>query len=221
MRIDARFIATSRSEAEAPGSSAKARSCRTCSRSLSDTINTPSILKRGVRNQDRARLIKASQERVDRFRMLTNCRSNHRRAHLIKGCEIPFQAITIPFQSPTKVKDISIGQNRHIRSFERVREHHKDLSLKTEEKRDICSDTSKCSMYSTTQKQRQPYSRLTGEIGGLDRPAQGILRRGRITLRCRHARMPQQPLDRQQIPLSRIRGRRKPMPQRVEGPPIP
>lgn len=153
--------------------------------------------------------------------MLTNCRSNHRRAHLIKGCKIPFQAITIPFQSPTKVKDISIGQNRHIRSFERVREHHKDLSLKTEEKRDICSDASKCSMYSTTQKQRRPYSRLTGEIGGLDRPAQGILGRSRITLRCRHARMPQQSLNGEKIPLSRIRGRREPMPQRMESPPIP
>lgn len=76
-------------------------------------------------------------------------------------------------------------------------------------------------MYSTTQKQRQPYSRLTGEIGGLDRPAQGILRRGRITLRCRHARMPQQPLNGEKIPLGRIRGRREPMPQCVEGPLIP
>ena len=76
-------------------------------------------------------------------------------------------------------------------------------------------------MYSTTQKQRRPYSRLTGEIGGLDRSAQGILGRGCITLRCRHARMPQQPLDGEKIPLSRIRGRRKPMPQRVESPPIP
>ena len=144
--------------------------------------------------------------------MLTNRRCNHRRAHLIKGCEIPFQTITITIQGTTKVKEISVGQNRHIRSIERVREHHKDLSLKTEEKRDICSDTSKCSMYSTAQKQRQSYSRLTGEIGGLDRPAQGILGRGRITLRCRHARMPQQSLDRQKIPLGRIRGRREPMP---------
>ena len=88
-------------------------------------------------------------------------------------------------------------------------------------KRDICSDTSKCSMYSTTQKQRQPYSRLTGEIGGLDRPAQGILRRGRITLRCRHARMPQQPLNGEKIPLGRISSCREPMPQRMESPPIP
>ena len=181
----------------------------------------PSILKRGERNQDRTRFIKACQERVDRFHALTNRRCNQRSTQLIKGCAIPFQTTMITLQSATEVKQISIRQNGNIRSIERVREHHKDLSLKTEEKRDICSDTSKCSMYSTTQKQRQPYSRLTGEIGGLDRPAQGILRRGRITLRCRHARMPQQPLDRQQIPLSRIRGRRKPMPQRVEGPPIP
>ena len=112
-------------------------------------VNTPSILKRGVRNQDRARLIKASQERVDGFGMLTNRRCDQRSAHLIKGCKIPLQAITIPLQGTTKVKEISIRQNGNIRSIERVREHHKDLSLKTEEKRDICSDTSKCSMYST------------------------------------------------------------------------
>ena len=149
MRIDARVIATSRSEAEAPGSVANARSWRTCSRSLSDTANTPSILKWGVGNQDRARLIKARQERVDRFRMLTNRRCNQRSAHLIKGCEIPFQTITIPLQGTTKVKEISVGQNRHIRRIERVRKHHKDLSLKTDEIRDIYSDTSKCSMYST------------------------------------------------------------------------
>ena len=157
--------------------------------------------------------------------MLPNCRSNYRCAHLIKGCEIPFQAITIPFQGTTKVKEISIGQNRHSRSFERVREHHKDLSLKTEEKRDICSTfaatPANAACTAPTQKQRWPYSRLTGEIGGLDRPAQGILGRRRITLRCRHARMPQQPLDGEKIPLSRIRGRREPMPQCVEGPPIP
>ena len=149
MRIDARFKATSRSEAEAPGSAANARSWRTCSRSLSDTANTPSILKRGVRNQDRARLIKARQERVDRFHALTNRRCNQRSTQLIKGCEIPFQTIVIALQSATKVKQISVRQNGNIRSIERVREHHNDLSLKTEEIRDICSDTSKCSMYST------------------------------------------------------------------------
>ena len=81
--------------------------------------------------------------------MLMNRRCNQRSAHLIKGCEITFQAITIPLQGTTKVKEISIGQNRHIRRIERVRKHYEDLSLKTEEIRDICSDTSKCSMYST------------------------------------------------------------------------
>lgn len=129
----------------------------------------------------------------------------------------------IAIQGTAKVKKISIRQNGNIRNIERVREHHRDLSLRTEEgkQKQLQRHQQIQHVQHQVRSRGGPYSRLTGEIGGFDRPAQGVLGRGGITLRCRHARVPQQPLDGEQITLGRVRGRREPMSQRVESPLIP